>query len=800
MALGWFVVSLVVSLIGGTRLRAGARWVSIAWLLAVLFLGVNWALLTFGIPSEIVILTLIALVHGLFWIYKLPNWNAIGQVAWSMMLLVTIIFIIYSFTVTVFTPLNPLSFLLAIIFFFLETVALLLGLTHAFESFDVTCRLRWRRLAQLQQIPGYAPKVSLHVPTYNEPPKVVEHTLRSLAALNYQNYEVLVVDNNTPEEENWRALEVICNKLGPRFRCLHLDHWPGFKSGALNFALTQTAPDAELIGVVDADYQLEPNFLQEMTQFFRDPTIGFVQAPQDYRDAHSSAFAEAIYYGYRYFFEVSMPSRNERNAIIFCGTMGLLRKSVLQEIGGWDEWCITEDAEASLRVLKQGYQSLYVHKTYGRGLMPFTFEGLKKQRFRWCFGGIQILRKHWEALMPWAHAIDPNNRLTAAQRYHYLLGGLQWYTDLLNLLFAFFLVLGGLFSLFTRTLTIRPLVGPLLIVPGVFLLLNTWRFVWVKRYTFKLSLGRALRAMYGFFSLGWVVTLASLQGLIQAKGIFLRTPKSEGQSRLRKAVQVTQWETGIGLLCLTIGLVSFLVHPTVNTAVLGAMLLWESSLYLAAPAYSLMSAYAPRAQAGRVTEQGLPVREQWAARWALGLITLILIGALVAQLIPQPQQPPSYARLQPPDVPVSRLLGVDHTPPEERATPLPTPSDTPTPLPTLTPTVASSPTASLTPNVTATPIVTATVAATPTPTLPAATQTPTIAPSTTAVPTITPPAATPTPVIAPSSTAIPTVPPPAATSTPTITPIITATPNPGLGPTSTSAAPPTQLSLPTPTP
>jgi len=79
----------------------------------------------------------------------------------------------------------------------------------------------------------------------------------------------------------------------------------------------------------------------------------------------------------------------------------------LQEIGGWDEWCITEDAEASLRILKAGYQSLYIRRTYGSGLIPFTFEGLKKQRFRWCFGGIQILKKHWLSLLPWSHWGSP---------------------------------------------------------------------------------------------------------------------------------------------------------------------------------------------------------------------------------------------------------------------------------------------------------------------------------------------------------------------------------------------------------
>jgi hypothetical protein len=99
--------------------------------------------------------------------------------------------------------------------------------------------------------------------------------------------------------------------------------------------------------------------------------------------------------------------------------MGLLRKSALQEIGGWDEWCITEGAEASLRILRLGYESQFINKTYGQGVIPFTFEGLKKQRFRWCFGGVQILKKHWRSLLPGASWVNSDNRLTPQQRYFY---------------------------------------------------------------------------------------------------------------------------------------------------------------------------------------------------------------------------------------------------------------------------------------------------------------------------------------------------------------------------------------------
>src|SRR5207247_1583300 len=102
--------------------------------------------------------------------------------------------------------------------------------------------------------------------------------------------------------------------------------------------------------------------------------------------------------------------------------------AALEQVGGWDEWCITEDAELSLRLLKDGWSGRHVTASFGRGVMPLTFEALKRQRFRWCFGGVQILRRHWRSLLPWAR--DRDNRLTRGQRWAYLSGGLQWFGDL----------------------------------------------------------------------------------------------------------------------------------------------------------------------------------------------------------------------------------------------------------------------------------------------------------------------------------------------------------------------------------
>jgi len=205
-------------------------------------------------------------------------------------------------------------------------------------------------------------------------------------------------------------------------------------------------PDAEVIGIVDSDYQVDPGWLRRCAPAFADPWIGFVQTPQDYRDWQQARYYRRLYYSYKYFFAVSQPSRNEHDGAIFAGTMGLIRRVALDELGGWDEWCITEDAELSLRLLRAGWHGLHVDETFGHGIMPLTFEALKGQRYRWCFGGIQILRLHWRSMIPGRQ--NRANHLDAGQRWSYLAGALQWYGDLLGLLFLIFL-LAGAFNLAT---------------------------------------------------------------------------------------------------------------------------------------------------------------------------------------------------------------------------------------------------------------------------------------------------------------------------------------------------------------
>ena len=304
-----------------------------------------------------------------------------------------------------------------------------LVLIEAHEWAEAQWGVSRRRALTRERSDGVRPKVSIHVPCYNEPPEMVMETLDALARLDYPSFEVLIIDNNTRDEAVWQPVETYCKRLGERFRFFHVASLEGFKAGALNFALQRTAEDAEIVAVIDSDYVVDSNWLADLVPEFQDGSVAVVQAPQDYRDRADSAFKAMCYAEYRSFFDVGMITRDERNAIIQHGTMVLVRRNVLQSEAGWAHWCITEDAELGLRILIAGYRAIYLPTTYGRGLMPDRFIDYKKQRFRWAYGAMQIFKVHARALFA------NGSTLSRGQRYHFVAGWLPWVADACNLIF-----------------------------------------------------------------------------------------------------------------------------------------------------------------------------------------------------------------------------------------------------------------------------------------------------------------------------------------------------------------------------
>lgn len=310
-------------------------------------------------------------------------------------------------------------------------LSLVLLVLLVWEVVHMSARTRFSRVfgVALCSSQQSLPMVSLHLACANEPPDIVITALKSLAQLEYSRYEVLVIDNNTSNEALWRPVEAWVQQHAPLFRFWHLPHCPGFKAEALNFALRQTSADARIIGVIDADYVVEPNWLHDLVGHFHDPAVGLVQSPQAYRDGEHAGLRRWISHEFDTFFRVGMHLRNEWNAIIQHGTMTLVRARVLRQLGGWAEWTIAEDAELGLRIAEAGYESRYVDRIYGRGLAPSNFAAYRAQRRRWALGAIQILWRHRGPLL------GPS-RLALGQRFCYCTGWLPWVGDSVHLVIS----------------------------------------------------------------------------------------------------------------------------------------------------------------------------------------------------------------------------------------------------------------------------------------------------------------------------------------------------------------------------
>jgi exo-beta-1,3-glucanase (GH17 family)/cellulose synthase/poly-beta-1,6-N-acetylglucosamine synthase-like glycosyltransferase len=384
------------------------------------------------------------------------------------------------------------------------------------------------------------PKVSIHIPAYFEPVDMLKQTLDAVARLDYPNFECVVIINNTPDPEFWQPIQDHCRALGERFKFINAEKVQGFKAGALRIAMERTAVDAEIIGIIDADYVVQPDWLKDLVPVFADPRVGLVQAPQEHRDGDTSLMHYIMNGEYAGFFDIGMVQRNEFNAIIVHGTMCLIRRAAMDMAGGWAGDTICEDTDLGLGIIEHGWVTHYTNHRYGHGLLPDTYEAFKKQRHRWAYGGFQIVKKHWRRFLPGASRMSPD------QRREFALGWLNWLgaeslgvlVAILNLIWVPIVAFAAI-AIPDKILTL-PIIAAFVV--------SLMHFIVLYRLRVHIRWGQMLGAMIAAMSVQWTVSRAVANGLITEHLPFARTSKG-GLSRMSIEFQAF-WEAVIGVLLL----------------------------------------------------------------------------------------------------------------------------------------------------------------------------------------------------------------------------------------------------------
>jgi len=259
--------------------------------------------------------------------------------------------------------------------------------TQIFVSGVLFYLTTWNITRYADEVPLPRRSVDVFIATYNEPLVLLRDTIVAAKQIEYPHRTVVLDDGNRPEVAQL-AKEHACIYL-PREENTHA------KAGNLNNGLENSK--AEFVVTLDADHVPSPNLIDELLGYFKDPKVGAVQANQDFYNMDS--FQHVLDWKKRIgwqmqeiFFGVVQPGKDALNGVIYCGSPAMLRRSALDDVGGFATGTITEDIHTGIRLQKRGWRIVYVNKSVARGLSPQTFLGYETQWNRWGLGSMQVFR------------------------------------------------------------------------------------------------------------------------------------------------------------------------------------------------------------------------------------------------------------------------------------------------------------------------------------------------------------------------------------------------------------------------
>ncbi|MDR5828642.1 UDP-forming cellulose synthase catalytic subunit [Caballeronia sp. LP006] len=284
----------------------------------------------------------------------------------------------------------------------------LYGIVLTLGGLFVNSRALERPGVPLNRSAGPLPTVDVYVPSYNEPPEMLEITLRAALDMRYDRERVnvyLLDDGGTEQkrtqtdpvkaaaaQERALTLSLLAARHGAQY--LSRERNEHAKAGNINAALAKTS--GELIVIFDADHVPTADFLEKTVGHFqRDSELFLLQTPHffsnpDPLEKNLGMFGKMPPEN-EMFYSVIQRGLDFWNASFFCGSAAVLRRKCLMEIGGITGTSITEDAETALVLHARGYRSAYLNEPLIAGLQPETFASFVVQRVRWAQGMIQLL-------------------------------------------------------------------------------------------------------------------------------------------------------------------------------------------------------------------------------------------------------------------------------------------------------------------------------------------------------------------------------------------------------------------------
>lgn len=232
---------------------------------------------------------------------------------------------------------------------------------------------------------NYKPFVSIMIPAHNEE-SVIAHTVENIRNLTYKNIEIILIDDRS-EDNTLEVIKSLADKFdNVKYLSRKKDDFPG-KSAVLNDALV--IAQGEAILVFDADATVEPDFLSKLVPNLEPEDVGAVQARKVIRNSDTNILTKCQNNEYTLDTYLQVGRDAIKGAVELRGNGELIKRKALEDIGGWNNYTITDDLDMSTRLHIKGWDVRYCldAKVYEEGVCYII--PLFRQRRRWLEGTIR---------------------------------------------------------------------------------------------------------------------------------------------------------------------------------------------------------------------------------------------------------------------------------------------------------------------------------------------------------------------------------------------------------------------------
>lgn len=455
---------------------------------------------------------------------------------------------------------TPAEITLSIVFFVLVTS------NTIFNSFGCYYYIRSYGLNKFtpKKLTAY-PRVAVAIPARNENEEMVKRNLESIMRLDYpkDKLRVFLLDNSTNRSEE---LERFCRGMGINY--VYMENPVKLKSYVMNKFLDMV--DEEYIAIFDADeYLTDPSFLKETLPYL-EGEAGFVQTEKQF--APGSFFANGVNTYYSFFYKFIQPVRNLSRSTMFCGSCGVVRKSVVKQVGGFPN-TPTEDAAFSFKADLIGKGGVFIPKTYALGEPIEHFETFLSQQWRYTIGNVWILMEYFQNFF----------KLKAEKHIHYLAQTFGYaYLSVLFIFYSFLSIAFVLTDIALRSINSQVFLPQHLKMFAVSYMIAIFLLVVVGGRLYFGSFRLGIMAMLLNFSSAFLRTKAMIVGFLRAKTKFIMSRQNKLKRSLIEALRANLIETSYSFLLFSLSLLSFLRSDFVSAF----WLFWYSTLFFTSLIFS----------------------------------------------------------------------------------------------------------------------------------------------------------------------------------------------------------------------